>query len=240
MSEHTTPPGWGEDEISRFLAAAHDNTLATFVRIPNFVARAREIDALFRKIVPFLGRAEDWLPSLFFLRAHSAFLGAVRLVTSGQPTETYMVLRGALEAVLYAHYIAVDPSRARTWFDRGDSPEARQAMKREFLMINVLGALKTAAPQVHERVAALYERTIDYGAHPNPAAFLPNMTLDPRDEGIEVRLDYLVGPTESLQLAMKTLLQTGVAVLKVFQCVIPQRFELLGIDQDIQKLARGL
>jgi hypothetical protein len=39
---------------------------------------------------------------------------------------------------------------------------------------------------------------------------------------------------------MRTLLQTGVAVLQVFQCVLPQRFELLGFDQDLQKLARGL
>jgi len=240
MTVNSEPAGWGEDEISRFLATAHANTLITFVHQPEFYRHAGAIDAIYRELAELFRSGEDWLPGLFFLRVHAALLGATRLAVSGQVGETYPLLRSGLESALYALYIHDSPPRARIWLDRGDSPEARTKMKREFPMVSVLKCLEQKSAAVHGRINTLYERTIDYGGHPNPQAFLTNMTIEQGPNATQLKLNYLAGNSDAIQLALKTVLQVGLASLDVFELVVPQRYTILGIDQRIKNLSRGL
>jgi hypothetical protein len=237
---NTGPPGWGEDEITRFLATAHSNTLTTFAHQPEFYAHVGAIDAIYRELAGLFRSGEDWLPGVFFLRVHAGLLGGIRLAVSGQVSETYPLLRSALESALYALYIHDSPPRARTWLDRGDSPEARAAMKREFRMVNVFACLERKSATVHSRVNTLYERAIDYGAHPNPQAFLTNMSIEQGPDATRLQLNYLAGNSDAIQFVLKTVLQVGLASLDVFALIVPERFSILGIDQRIKNLGRGL
>jgi len=102
------PDNWQSDSISSFISDAFNNSVAT---ITNF--RELPIIQILIKINDLFLRSnkikchplkEVLLPN-FFVRAHSAFLAATRLATSGQVVETYMVARGCLENALYALFI---------------------------------------------------------------------------------------------------------------------------------------
>jgi hypothetical protein len=86
----------------------------------------------------------------------------------------------------------------------------------------------------------LYERTIDYGAHPNAWALLTNLTKKKDDGSIKFELNYLTGKSPALALCLKTNARVGVCSLMVFKIVFKERFDLLGISDNLQKLRRGL
>ncbi|HEX5758224.1 MAG TPA: hypothetical protein VF121_03440 [Thermoanaerobaculia bacterium] len=234
------PDGWGLDDISAFLEAAHQNSFATFANLQRFFRPLVEVDQLFRLAIPNFGTPTDWLMAVFLLRTHAAFLGAVRLASSGQLPETYMLLRGCLEPALYALHIFKDPSRAAIWLARSDDEEQRAKARGEFSNRRVLATLAAADQGLHGAVVKLYERTMDHGAHPNERAFLTNMSIEKVQEGIRLQLNYLSGHSPAFELALKSALQTGIVALGVFEAIVPEKFSILGLSERLALLKRGL
>jgi hypothetical protein len=165
------PVGWADDKVTQFLETAQQNSFATFAKLRIFFEHLVDMDSLFRQAIEHFGRPTDWLAGVFLLRTHSAYLGAVRLGISGQLPETYMVLRSCLESALYALHIEKDTSRAETWIRREENAQSRKRTKSEFTARRVLDTLKKSDVKIYDAVSALYERTIDFGAHPNESAF---------------------------------------------------------------------
>ena len=85
-----TPPGWGEDPLTKFFETARNNQFATFDNFKTAYGRLRDIDKFYRDFVDVLDNSQDWFAGFFLLRAHSASLAACRLATSGQVAECYM------------------------------------------------------------------------------------------------------------------------------------------------------
>jgi len=234
------PIGWADDKLSEFLEVAQQSTFATFANLRVFFGHLIAIDRLFRQASEHFGRPHDWLAGVFLLRAHSAFLGAVRLGTSGQLPEAYTVLRSCLEAALYALHIEKEPSRAQIWIGREESEENRQKSRAEFTARRVFKSLADTDAPMHEAVSHLYERSIDHGAHPNEQAFLTNMSITETEEGFRVELRTLSGHTTAFELCLKSILQVTLACLSVFQLIAPQKFALLGISDELQRMKRGM
>ena len=111
MSLPIPPPEWGTDELTKFLDVARSNSYATFHNLRDEYRRLAEIDGAFRKAVDGLFNTKDWFAAFFLLRAHSSFLGGVRLSISGQVPEGYACLRLALENALYGFYLYKNPER---------------------------------------------------------------------------------------------------------------------------------
>jgi hypothetical protein len=239
-SARSFPEGWADDPVTDFIEQAHENSFAAFVHFPDFFRRLIDLDALYRKAVQFFGRPDDWLIGVFLLRTHAALLGATRLATSGQVPESYMVLRSALETSLYALYIQRDPSRAQTWFKRSEGEEARKLARNEFAISKPLSVLSKENPALHSWAKELYDLCIEQGGHPNVDAFMAQMQVRTKEEGIHLDLNYLSGPTTALQLCLKSLLRTGIVSLRIIEQVVPQRFEILGISSQLRHLQEGL
>ena len=92
----------------------------------------------------------------------------------------------------------------------------------------------TSARQVHR----LYERTIDYGAHPNQLGLFTGMRSI-ADVGETTYLpSILTGEALPIALTLQTATGVGVGSLKIFRLVFPTRFELLGLDLRIEELAK--
>ncbi len=234
------PTGWAEDKVSEFLEVSQQNSFATFANLQTFFGQVVTLDALFRQALENFGRPNDWLPGVFLLRTHAAFLGAVRLGVSGQLPETYMVLRSCIESALYALHIEKETSRAQIWVRRAESEEDRKKAKAEFTARRVFDTLKGVDVPTHDVVKYLYEQTIDHGAHPNERAFLSNMGLTDTGEAFRLELRYLSGDTPAFRLCLKSLLQVVVAALTVFQFIAPEKSAILGISDKLRDLRRGL
>jgi hypothetical protein len=232
------PPRWGTDELSRFLHDAFKHNLATFVHKPGEFAHLARIDAVFYKAKVAINGNPNFLESLFLSRSHSAFLAAVRSTTSGQIPETYPLLRSCLEYALYAHHIACDEKRGFVWLSRHENADAMKACRKEFMHTKVIGSLAEHHPRLHASIEVIYERTIDYGAHPNQRGLATSTKMVDTEGDSLVRVAQLQGAGPEMDMTMQAAADVGVGALSIFEKIFEARFQSQVIDAEL-KLLRG-
>lgn len=151
-----------------------------------------------------------------------------------------MVLRGCIEAALWGLYLSRHKDSRETWLQRHNDEATLKRVKAEFKIANLFANLKLADPTTHKAAKFLYDRTIDYGAHPNEAALTSLLHKTEENSTIKFNLSYLSGDTPAFRLALKTTAQVGVSSLLVFKNVFRERFAILGIDGRLDKLKEDL
>lgn len=241
MEQEKIPKGWGEDKLSQFIDDARHNTLATFVNMKEVYNPLQVIDATFRRAVECAHNTREWFSIFFLLRAHASYLGATRLSLSGQVPEAYMVLRGCIENSLYGFYMYSKPQATVLWLKRDESKELLNKFKAEFTARNAFSQLEKADQKTGAATHLLYNRAIEFGAHPNPNALLTNMRVQDIGNGSKkFDVSYLSGDSDSLRLCLKTTAQVGVCSLMIFRIIIKERFDIMGISDDLQTLSKDL
>lgn len=234
------PPYWGDESLSAFVDQAFKNVLATFVgKKPGFGLLVR-IDQSFLKIGENLLNPPDLFGGLLLLRSHSAFRAACRLAMSGQIPEAFPVLRTCLEYSLYALHINRKPELGELWLRRHDDKDLMRAVRREFTHSNVMSTLRERDQDLSRIIEDLYERTIDFGGHPNERAITGSMILKRKKDRIELQQIYLHGDSLSLDYALKSTAQVGLGSLCVFRHIFRERFDILGVSDVIGELRRCL
>lgn len=235
------PEGWGLDRITHFIEAARQNEIASFHNQRDLFEKLLRLNDRFwttrRNLTIHMadviekkhpGKSfdqlkldpEDWLELYFFMRAHSTFLGAVRLALSAQCPESYTLLRGVIENAQYAFYVSTDETLKRTWLDRHKDEAARKEVRKKFGPSRIGEALEARDPALASRVADLYDETIDLGAHPNVKAFLSNAVQTNKRGEITLSVAYLnPGDLEDL---LHRILDVGDVVLAVFRAIFPK------------------
>ena len=244
MAKHETlmhlPPHWGDDALSLFLNQAFRNTLATFVRKGQGFQMLARVDKNFLRIGANLVNPPDLLGATLLLRSHSAFRAACRLATSGQVPGTFSVLRACLEYALYALHINSDQTLGETWMRRHDNADANRRVRRDFQHVTVMKTLRARDEKLHLIIEKLYERAVDFGAHPNERAITGSMTLQERPDAVLLQQIYLHGDSLSLDHVIKTSAQIGLGSLCIFRHIFRERFEILGLPEVIDQLRREL
>jgi hypothetical protein len=234
------PPGWGSDKLSEFVGHAWQNSFATFANLRPQYSLLRDIDQAYVTLIEGLNNPRPWHPTLFLLRAHAAYRGAVRLAISGQVVEAYMVLRGCLEAGLYGFYVTEDRERFKVWARRHEGEDARATCRDTFKIGRVFGALETRAAVLAHRAHALYDTTIDEGAHPNERAILRNLRNIEDDEGVTFLLNYLTDDSPSLNLCLKVTAGLGLCTLELFGLIYQERMRLIGLVEQLDRMKAEL
>ncbi len=234
------PPEWAHDEITTFFDVARNNKYATFANFQDEIRRTIDIDTAYRKVIDGLNHAKDWFVGFFILRAHSNFLAACGLCWSGQIPECYAILRSCLENALYGLYLARNPNSRETWLRRHDSDDHKKKVKDEFKIGTMMNLAESIDKKEGEVAKLLYERTIDYGAHPNELALMQTLQINEKAEHVEFKIIYLDDNPNQLKLAMKTTAQVGVCALSLFRSVYRERFDILGATNAIDHIKKGL
>ncbi|MBI5845320.1 MAG: hypothetical protein HZB23_11695 [Deltaproteobacteria bacterium] len=234
------PPGWGEDQLSNFINNAIQNSYATFHNLKAEYDLLKNINNIFEVLSDNLSNTPALIPALFFNRAHAAFLHAVRLVISGAIYETFVLLRNCIEHSIYAFYVNKDKDRQEIWLRRHDNAECKSKMKKEFRNVKIFDYLKINDEMLYIIVLYLYETTIDFGAHPNPAALFSVISQTTEENIHTFHSSYLVDDVTSLKFGLRVTAQVGICSLKVFQKIYMERFNILGLSQQIDILSKGL
>ena len=151
-----------------------------------------------------------------------------------------MVLRGCLEFGLYSAFMAGDPDRQRRWLSRSDSPENRKRFRKEFTAAATLKAAEERSTRVGAVARSLYEHLIDYGAHPNDLGLGATTTASETTEVFRLDASYIVGDGVLARGSLKTAARVGICTLWLFAFVFSERFRILGIDTDCERLSEGL
>ncbi|MFN3261416.1 MAG: hypothetical protein ACE37J_12745 [Pikeienuella sp.] len=237
---NSSPPGWGDDELTRFFEICRENQLATFHnKIES--KRAIQIDQLFEKIFSKWINPRPSLPVLFFVRAVSAFRASSQLVFSGQIPEAFALLRLCLEWSGYASLIASDPKLFEVWISREDNKKAKRVFRDTFKF----GAMRESIRKrdiVDARVfEELIERTIGFGAHPMPISTFNLIEIEGLDNGdTSINSMQIIGDGATLDYSLKTLSQVGICTHYIFMGIYRARYELLGVRYDLIELRKGL
>lgn len=234
------PPSWGKDSLSEFMDIARNNSFATFANCPAQYKILTAIDGVYRHAIDNLINTPEWFAAFFLLKSHSAYLGAAAFSIAGQCAESYMVLRGCIEAALWGLYLSRHKDSRETWLQKHNDENSLKRVKAEFKIVNLFAELKMADSAMHKAAKTLYDRTIDYGAHPNEAALTSLLNKTEEGNTIKFNLSYLSGDTPAFRLALKTTAQVGVCSLLIFKNIYSERFAILGIDKTLDKLKDGL
>lgn len=240
MSVPAPPPNWEVNEISKFSDAARRNEIATFANHTDWIARLSEIDIGYRRSIDGVNHSKDWFAGFFLLRAHSNFLAACRLCWSVQIPESYALLRSCLENALYGLYLAKHPKSREAWLRRGEDAMAKQKVQGEFKARALLSFAVAQDAAVGAVAKTLYERTIDFGAHPNELALMQTLNMDKNADRIEFKSNYLGTDSVALLAALKTTAQVGVCTLSLFRVVYPERFDIMGVTDLLRSVKAGL
>jgi hypothetical protein len=239
MTKINTPPplNWGNDEITQYIDNCRQNQYATFAN-KDSVAPLKRIDKCFRKVLDKPINPRPWFPFQFLHRSHSAFIAACGMAMAGQTVEVYALLRLSLESAAYGFYINEDTTRAELWLSRHDGATNKKKLRTEFQQKKIEDHITSVAPVLADIFKKLYDRTIDYGAHPNERGFSTNSKIIKDAEQTEFLQIYLQGDGLQLDLALKTTGQVGIWALSIFQLIYPEKWELLGIKHDLIELRK--
>jgi hypothetical protein len=234
-----TPKDWGSDKLTTFLDDARGNQFASFVEAHSHYEKIRDVDAAFVTICDNLLNPSNF-SAAFLLLAHASYRAAAGLALSTQSAPAFALMRQCLENSLYGLYISQHPDSFETWLKRNDDAATKQKMKDEFKIGALKEILESIDRSTHSVWSQMYEKTIDFGAHPNPAALVSAFKMHKGEKGIRFQVAYLTAEPEVIKGTMKSVAQTGLCSLLVFHDVFPERFDLLGITESIQKLRKGL
>lgn len=116
----------------------------------------------------------------------------------------------------------------------------KRTVRRNFTNLGVIKTLRARDATLCSIIEQLYERTLDFGAHPNELAVTGSMVLNRGDDRVEMGQVYLNGDPLSLDHALKSSAQLGLGSLCIFKHIFRERFELLGVGDVIEDLRRQL
>jgi hypothetical protein len=228
------------------MADADQNIRATSLNYPDLYRVVQRLHGAFLKCAEAVerdNREERVVPRFLLVRAHSSVFAAMRLAMSGQAAEAHPVLRSGIEQVWYGLHIAKDPEppkRARIWLSRGDDAEATAHNKQEFTVANVRATHEALDAATSKDIQGLYERMIDFGAHPNQVGVLAGLTKTETGGTTTYGVSILRADDVSVVAALQAAVAVGVGALKVFALIYPERFRLTGLDAEIEALVAGL
>ena len=232
------PQGWGEDDLSKFFADAHYNLYATFANYPDYWHYFTSLDALYIKLLSNLDNVGRVSVTPLLYRGHAAYRAALRLMLSAQAAEAYPLLRSMLEYPMYALYFRDHEPMRKVWENREKDKKGRQKARSEIKAGAIRRHIKTKDETLHKHVEHLYEKLLDFGAHPNPFGVRLGSELVQGEDKSSLQTNYLVGDEPPFHFGLFYTCSTALIALRVTCLYVPERTKILSLDKDISMLER--
>jgi hypothetical protein len=166
------PPGWDSDTLSTFLEDTYRNCFAGFYNKKDDYRRLAWVDDCFTRVQKDWIKPGKLLAPHFLIRSHSAFRAACEHALSGQASETYPLVRVCLENSGYALLMHENYALTEKWVRRHDSVTALKEARRQFKH-NRCEAIRRKNRKSADVFDNLYQRSVDFGAHPNERSLIP-------------------------------------------------------------------
>lgn len=150
------------------------------------------------------------------------------------PADSFPLQRLCLESAGYARLIAASPQLSEIWLKRDENP---QELKTNFTNRAVSEAISADDARLGKIYQDLYERSIDFGAHPNEKGVLTNVLKESVGTGT-LKFWMLAGDGPPLQHALRTCAQVGICSLKVLNLVFREQFRKHNFQEKIEHVSR--
>lgn len=230
------------EKLAEFFKALDNNYLESLAHFTTISERVGEIDNLFSEIANYIQDVDGPLKFLFFVRSHGAFRSSLRLAYSGQLVESYVVMRACLENAIYMQFLYFAPEMSPVWLDRELNLETKKQMRKSFVISRMLKEFIAKEKTVGTIANTLYDRVIDFGAHPNPNGVLTNVKIIKNEEVndvADIRAFYFNSDRIMQRGALMDLVRISICVLKITQIIYKEKFVIMGWGNQIEKLQKG-
>lgn len=229
------PNEW-KGELFEFIEDCWNNSIAVVGNNNVIAARMSAIDVIFYQVAQGLEpkQAELLVPVMLLLRSFSAFRAAV-MVGLSLPAESFALQRSCLEHAGYAKFIATDIKLSRLWAQRDQN---LAEIRKQFTNSAVRKVIEKEDADVAKVYQELYERSIDFGAHPNEKAVLGSVVPGTLDSG-NMMITMLGGEGVQLHHGLRSCAQVGICSLKIFNLVFPAHFATHDFANKIAAASRG-
>jgi hypothetical protein len=199
-------------------------------------ARLTAVDEIFFAVHHGLKPANEvqLVPTLLFLRSFSAFRAAV-MVALSLSTDAFPLQRSCLEYAGYAKLVTVEPELARLWLQRDQN---LAEVRKKFSNRPVRESIEKDDAALAKIYQALYELSIDFGAHPNEKGVLGSVVPGSLATG---NMQVTILPGDSLQLrhGLKNCGRIGICSLKIFNLVFGDHFAKSDFDTKVAEVSRS-
>jgi hypothetical protein len=158
-----------ERSLWSFFNAARTNQRVNSENFPDWTSIIERIDSCFVRAGQSLHDPKPLMSAVLLNRCQYAFKTASGLALAGQVVEVFPILRSVLEYAGYCLLLHESPELESVFVLRHMSPKEKKKQKEAFN----IGAVKVAVRRRNTDLADVfvenYERSIDFGAHPNSA-----------------------------------------------------------------------
>lgn len=238
ISKDLKTAGWGKDKLTYEIEAAFCNIGVSFINLKPYFELLQKADEVFVDACELMTwkTLDGFITHSLFCRARGCFFGAVRLSCSGQLTETWVLLRALIENSLYGFYILGNPKRAEIWTNRHENEDSRNDCRNTFAIGKIFSELRDRSTAIAQESQDFYNKSIDWGGHPNERSLFPNIVLKQDDSGYALRF---VNPEPGLIRA--TIIATIISAsltFRIFALVFPRVFEQPNLNVKAQNLKR--
>jgi hypothetical protein len=230
---------FGSDELTKRISEAWHNIRATWSQHERIVKLLSSINDLFMKYVQVFCKLSketniESSPAAFLARAYGCYIAAVRISSSGQSAEAFVMFRACIENALYGYYIEKQPELANIWVERHQSEEAEKLTKKNFRLADILDFLSKQEPQIGPYIKDMYDRSIDYGAHPNVYSIGLNLRYI-ENEGKHV-MDIFNNDPYILKCCLLANARFGLGCVSVFRLIYPEELRSCGVPEELGRL----
>jgi hypothetical protein len=227
------------DNLITFLELVASNQKANVAKFHAPYDLIRRVNICLSTAGKHLTNPKPVMAGVLFLRCQYAYKAAAGMALAGQVVETFVMMRSCLEYAGYALAMFHDPSLESAFMSRHLSVREMQVQKQKFRISEIKNVIVVFDAKLAEVFTDLYERSIDFGGHPNPHAAMSAVEM-PNDTALNRSFTAFALSTDEkvLRHAMKSVAQVGLAVLFIFQHLFKPKFELLGIRVEMDRLRR--
>jgi hypothetical protein len=230
-----------ERSLQEFFDTLRSAQQANRAKFPVWYEIVERIDRCFVRAGENLINPEPVMTGNLLLRCQYAFKTAAGMALAGQVVEAFVMQRSVLEYAGYCLTIFEKPELDRVFILRHVGLDEMEKQKQAFRIRSVKEAIRRFDAKLADIFDENYQRSIDFGGHPNPHASFSGSVFDERT--CENGMTVLAISTEPkiVIFTLKCTAQVGLTALCMLQHAFKEKFELLGITPEIDALkASGL
>lgn len=238
MSEKL-PPNWGKDRLTEFFRVGANNRLGTFVNCPKEAGSLIRINNWLGKLQESLAHPKQVYPAQLVLRACLMYQTCCELAFAGNFYAATALQRNCAEIAAYALRFSKQPEAERAWLGRDKSNGGKQRARRLLTHSKTLQAIADQDRDLAKFYGVIYERSIDFGGHPNPGGIFLGGKVEETDAGLKMMQVGLHGEGKELEAALHSCRDVGMFLVRIAFEIWPERVTLVGLEAEYWALRKG-
>jgi len=172
----TTSPK--DKSLAHFLETIHRNQQAIQDQFSERYRSIQQVDDCFAAAGEHLGDVQPIFTGPMFLRSHYAYKTSAGMTLAGQFCESFVLMRSCLEYAGYAVRLFTAPGLEKVFLNRHADKASKNALRKQFEISTITNAIAGFDKKLSDIFKDMYDRSIDFGGHPNPHAMLGSINID--------------------------------------------------------------